>query len=105
MKTFWAGVALSAVLLCSPAFAQTSTSSSTSGSQSASNAGATSTSSPTTTSQSAAGANNAGNAQSIVSNNYPPADQTFRSTPAVAAPGLTTTLTETCMGSTSVGVS
>lgn len=47
-----------------------------------------------------------GNAQSLTINNPPiPTETTttLKNVPGVAAPGLATTLTETCMGSTSVG--
>ena len=116
MKMFWAGVALSAVLLGSPALAGGSDgghdsssgaaiSSSTSQSQSASGASSTSTSSPVVTTSASSGAATAGNSQTINNNQITPSTQTLRTAPQVFAPALTTTLTETCMGSTSLGVS
>jgi hypothetical protein len=48
-------------------------------------------------------ASNAGNAQSITLNSVNP--DSIRTVPQVYAPALTTTLTETCMGSTSGGAS
>jgi hypothetical protein len=50
-------------------------------------------------------ASNAGNAQNITFNSTAPSKQTLKTTPTVYAPALTTTLTETCMGSTSGGIS
>lgn len=50
-------------------------------------------------------ANNQGNAQSITFNSTTPAKQQVKTNPTVYAPAMTTTLTETCMGSTSGGVS
>jgi len=46
-----------------------------------------------------------GNSQTINNNSVYPANQTIKTAPAVMAPALTTTLTETCMGSSSLGVS
>lgn len=46
-----------------------------------------------------------GNSQTINNNSVYPANQTIKTAPAVVAPALTTTLTETCMGSSSLGVS
>jgi hypothetical protein len=48
-------------------------------------------------------AQNAGNAQNITFNSTTPTKTTLRAAPTVYAPALTTTLTETCMGSTSAG--
>jgi hypothetical protein len=118
MKMFWAGIALGAVLLASPAMAggndnnnggqgggapNVAVSTSSSGSQSA--AGAVSTSSPVVTTSASSDAATAGNSQTINNNQITPSTQTLRSAPQVFAPALTTTLTETCMGSTSLGVS
>jgi hypothetical protein len=50
-------------------------------------------------------ANNAGNAQNITFNSTTPSHTKIESLPQVYAPALSTTLTETCMGSTSGGVS
>jgi hypothetical protein len=50
-------------------------------------------------------ASNQGNAQNITFNSTAPSKQTLKTTPTVYAPALTTTLTETCMGSTSGGIS
>jgi hypothetical protein len=99
MKLLWAGVALSTVLLSSTAYAQTSTSTAASASQSQSQSGSVAVANPD--------ASNQGNTQTVAPtfNSYTPATQTVRTAPPVAAPALTTTLTETCMGSTSVGVS
>lgn len=46
-----------------------------------------------------------GNSQAVNNISNTPADQAIRTAPSVAAPALTTTLTETCMGSASGGVS
>jgi outer membrane protein OmpA-like peptidoglycan-associated protein len=86
-----------------------------------SNSGSNSVSSPVTTtnsntttstststqsdSKSGAAASNQGNAQNITSNNYAPSKVKVVATPPVYSPALTTTLTETCMGSSSLGVS
>ena len=51
-----------------------------------------------------AGANNAGNDQSIVIEGAEAPD-VKRNNPGIVAPSLTTTLSETCMGSTSMGFS
>lgn len=48
-------------------------------------------------------ASNAGNQQNITFNSTVPEKQTVKSVPQVYAPAMTTTLTETCMGSTSAG--
>ena len=48
-------------------------------------------------------AQNAGNQQNINFNSTTPRTQVVKSVPATYAPALTTTLTETCMGSTSAG--
>ena len=50
-------------------------------------------------------ASNAGNSQTINNNSVIPERQTIVAAPSVFAPALTTTLTETCMGSSSLGVS
>jgi hypothetical protein len=50
-------------------------------------------------------ADNNGNAQSITFNSVTPTKTTLRTAPQVYAPAMTTTLTETCMGSTSAGLS
>jgi len=47
----------------------------------------------------------ASNSQTINNNSVVPSTQTLRTAPQVMAPSLTTTLTETCMGSTSLGLS
>lgn len=85
--------------VASPVVTATNSGSSQSSSQSGSQSGATSGS------QSGATSSNAGNAQSITNNSYAPDRQTIVANPAVFAPALTTTLTETCMGSSSLGVS
>ena len=51
------------------------------------------------------GAANAGNAQTLSVVNTTPAHQEIKTVPQVYAPALTTTLTETCMGSSSGGAS
>lgn len=50
-------------------------------------------------------ANNQGNAQNITFNSETPKHQKLETNPTVYAPALSTTLTETCMGSTSGGIS
>ena len=50
-------------------------------------------------------ANNAGNAQNITFNSTAPSHSRVETVPQVYAPALSTTLTETCMGSTSGGIS
>jgi hypothetical protein len=50
-------------------------------------------------------ASNQGNAQNITFNQTAPSKTKLETTPQVYAPALSTTLTETCMGSTSGGVS
>jgi hypothetical protein len=50
-------------------------------------------------------ASNQGNAQSITFNQTTPSKTKLETTPQVYAPALSTTLTETCMGSTSGGIS
>ena len=47
----------------------------------------------------------ASNSQTINNNSVVPATQTLRTAPEVILPALTTNLTETCMGSTSLGLS
>lgn len=115
MKKITLFVVLAGTFLSSASYAQTATS----GSGSVSESNASSNSSPTvntsaqagsqsiatTASQSGSSSTNAGNAQSITSNSYAPDRQTIVAAPSVFAPALTTTLTETCMGSTSLGVS
>lgn len=57
------------------------------------------------TSSATNGTATSGNAQNITFNNVAPNKQKLETVPQVYAPALTTTLTETCMGSTSGGVS
>jgi outer membrane protein OmpA-like peptidoglycan-associated protein len=93
----------------------TTNSASVSGSNSGSNSNSQSNSNPVTTtttttatasdSKSGAAASNAGNTQNITSNSYAPNRVKVVTTPPVYSPALTTTLTETCMGSSSLGVS
>jgi len=93
----------------------TTNSGSVSGSNSNSNSSSQSNSNPITTtttttatssnSNSGAAAENGGNTQNITSNNYQPNKVKVVTTPPVYSPALTTTLTETCMGSSSLGVS
>lgn len=78
----------------SDAHATGGTSSAVTGASTASN---TTTANPT--------ASNAGNAQNITFNNVAPNKTKLETVPQVYAPALSTTLTETCMGSTSGGVS
>jgi outer membrane protein OmpA-like peptidoglycan-associated protein len=63
------------------------------------------TTSTASDSKSGAAASNAGNTQNITSNSYAPSRVKVVTTPPVYSPALTTTLTETCMGSSSLGVS
>jgi hypothetical protein len=49
------------------------------------------------------GSASSGNNQGVTINSTTPKEQTVRTAPQVYAPALTTTLTETCMGSTSLG--
>src|SRR5579872_3275435 len=95
----------------------TTTSTTQSGALSGSESNSSSSSSPTVTTNTNAvsgsnanaetksNATNAGNAQTIVNNTNVPNHQSLKTNPEVFAPGLTTTLTETCMGSSSLGVS
>jgi outer membrane protein OmpA-like peptidoglycan-associated protein len=53
----------------------------------------------------ASAADNAGNSQNIQFNTNTPQNQSIKTVPTVFTPALTTTLTETCMGSSSLGVS
>lgn len=55
------------------------------------------------TSNASNAASNAGNSQNITFNSTVPDHQTVKTVPQVYAPALTTTLTETCMGSTTAG--
>ena len=106
-----------AALITTPALAQTAA-----GSTSGSNATATSGSTSLSVSQGGAAtsgatastgastamqsADNAGNQQAITFNDAPALKtQRLVTAPPVAAPGLTTTLSETCMGSRSGGIS
>jgi len=89
-------IAAALTLIAAPAFAQTATS------DTQSNATAVS-GSVASGGVSGATADNTGNAQSITFNSE--AVDHVKTNPAVYAPGLTTTLTETCMGSTSGGIS
>lgn len=82
-------MASAAMVLHSPSWAETSTSTSASGSVSTSGAGAS--------------AANEGNVQAITYNSSMPESQSLKTVPNAFAPSLTTTLTETCMGSSSVG--
>jgi hypothetical protein len=77
-----------------------SSNSSSQGGNSAATTGAS-----TATSTANPNANNQGNAQNITFNQTTPTHQKVETNPQVYAPALTTTLTETCMGSTSGGVS
>jgi len=79
--------------------------SSTASSNAAGGSSTSSTGASTSTSTANPNANNAGNAQSITFNNVAPKKQQLETNPTVYAPALTTTLTETCMGSTSGGIS
>lgn len=108
MKYLKTGVLASVVIVLQPpAWAATNTATSGSASVSTSGAGAnvdsnitnTSSINPTTTSSAA----NQGNSQSITYNSSMPDDQSIKTVPTAFAPSLTTTLTETCMGSSSVG--
>ncbi len=113
---------LLAALLCgavAPSYADTLTS--TSGSSSTSSSGSTAiglggnSSSGATAINGPTGSGNATSTTTTVNNNSSPipthtyqevsGTQTLKNTPAVSAPPLTTTLTETCMGSTSGGFS
>jgi hypothetical protein len=85
---------LACLLLCGGASAQSSGNNSSSGSTASSSGSVSGT------------ATNAGNAQTVNYNAAPTPDKlTVRSAPGVAPPSLTTTLSETCMGSTSAGLS
>lgn len=65
-----------------------------------------STSTATSSTASKASASTDGNQQVIQFNSPPtPSTQTVRMAPEIIAPSLTTTLTETCMGSSSAGLS
>ena len=122
MNKFSLIVVLTGTILSSAAHAQqTSTSTSTSGSgavagsDASSNPVVTTTSGSNSSSGSVSGSNassssnpvasNAGNSQTINNNSVIPERQTIVAAPSVFAPALTTTLTETCMGSSSLGVS
>lgn len=88
-----------------------------SGSDANASSGSAATASPVVTTTTASGsesssysgsgaaATNAGNSQTIVNNSSVPSRQTVVTAPSVFTPALTTTLTETCMGSSSLGVS
>lgn len=108
-------LAIAAVGQQSPAWGGTTTATSESGSVSTSGAGANVDSNiantsnvsnslsnninPSTTSTAA----NQGNTQAITYNSSYPESQSIKTVPSAFAPGLTTTLSETCMGSTSAG--
>jgi outer membrane protein OmpA-like peptidoglycan-associated protein len=95
MKRLCITVAMAGTVLATPFLAGTAHAQSTSDATSSSSSG----------SQSGAAASNQGNAQTITNNSYTPARQTIVAAPSVYTPALTTTLTETCMGSSSLGVS
>ncbi|MFM7028528.1 MAG: OmpA family protein [Chakrabartia sp.] len=80
-----------------PVWAQSTTATSASGSASTSGAGANVDSSIDNA------ASNAGNNQSITYNSSIPDAQSIKTVPSSFAPALTTTLSETCMGSSSAG--
>ena len=108
MNKFTVALAILATAMCGPALAGEGHGAAVSA-EAESNSAAVSGSVSTAISEGGhaaaqSGAATSGNAQSITFNSPAiPTTQTLKTAPSVYAPALTTTLTETCMGSTSVG--
>ena len=97
--------ALVLALVAGVASAAPTTATSNAGAVSTSNSGSVAVANPVANASANSGAANAANQQTINTTNTVPEHQTIETAPPIVAPQLTTTLTETCMGSTSVGVS